>query len=66
MSTVAFASDSAAMESFWSLLERDVLDQQTWATRDQLHCAITCWTSTPTSNVAGGAASASSPTSISD
>lgn len=43
MGRVASAGDNAAMESFWSLLQKNVLNQQTWATRDQLHYAIVRW-----------------------
>lgn len=43
MGRVASAGDNAAMESFWALLQRNVLDQQTWATRDQLRYAIVRW-----------------------
>ena len=43
MGRVAAAGDNAAMESFWALLQRNVLDQQTWATRDQLRYAIVRW-----------------------
>jgi len=37
------ASDNAAMESFFSLLQKNVLNQHTWATRDQLRLAIVTW-----------------------
>ena len=43
MGRVASAGDNAAMESFRALLQRNVLDQQTWATRDQLRYAIVRW-----------------------
>ena len=43
MGRVASAGDNAAMESFWALLQRNVLNQQTWRTRDELHDAIVFW-----------------------
>jgi putative transposase len=43
MGRVRAASDNAAMESFFSLLPNNVLNRQTWATRDQLRVAIVTW-----------------------
>jgi len=43
MGRVASAGDNAAMESFNSLLQKNVLDRQSWATRDQLHNEIVYW-----------------------
>lgn len=43
MGRVASAGDNAAMESFWSLLQKNVLNQQQWPTREQLHYAIVLW-----------------------
>ena len=43
MGQVGSASDNAAMESFFSLLQNNVLDRQTWTTRDQLRIAIVTW-----------------------
>ncbi len=43
MGRVAAAGDSAAMESFFSLLQRNVLDRQRWDTREQLRIAIVTW-----------------------
>ena len=40
---VGAAGDNAAMESFFSLLQRNVLDRQQWATREQLRIAIVSW-----------------------
>jgi transposase InsO family protein len=41
MGRVASAADNAAMESYHSLLERNVLDQQrVWKSREELHTAI--------------------------
>ncbi len=35
--------DNAAMESFFALLQRNVLDRQRWDTREQLRIAIVTW-----------------------
>ena len=35
--------NNAAMESFWSLLQTNVLNQQRWATRQELRLAIVVW-----------------------
>jgi putative transposase len=43
MGRVAAAGDNAAMESFNSLLQKNVLDRQRWETRDDLHYAIVHW-----------------------
>ncbi|MFN8038884.1 MAG: IS3 family transposase [Acidimicrobiales bacterium] len=43
MGQVGSAGDNAAMESFFALLQRNVLDRQTWATRDELRIAIVTW-----------------------
>lgn len=43
MGRVASAGDNAAMESFWALLQRNVLNQQQWRTRAELHYAIVFW-----------------------
>lgn len=43
MGQVGSAGDNAAMESFFSLLQRNVLDRQTWDTRDDLRIAIVTW-----------------------
>ncbi len=40
---VGAAGDNAAMESFLSLLQKNVLDRRTWATRDELRIAIVTW-----------------------
>ena len=37
------AGDNAAMESFFALLQKNVLDRRSWATRDQLRIAIVTW-----------------------
>ena len=43
MGQVGSAGDNAAMESFFSLLQKNVLNRQRWATRDQLRIAIVTW-----------------------
>ena len=43
MGRVGAAGDNAAMESFWSLLQTNVLNQQRWATRQELRLAIVVW-----------------------
>lgn len=43
MGQVGSAGDNAAMESFFSLLQRNVLDRQRWQTREQLRIAIITW-----------------------
>jgi putative transposase len=36
-------ADNAAMESFFALLQKNVLDRQRWSTREQLRLAIITW-----------------------
>jgi transposase InsO family protein len=43
MGQVGSAGDDAAMESFFSLIQRNVLDRQHWQTREQLRIAIVTW-----------------------
>ena len=44
MGRVASAADNAAMESFHSLLQKNVLDQErVWRSREELHTAIVAW-----------------------
>ena len=44
MGRIAAAGDNAAMESFYSLLQKNVLNRNTrWETRDQLHGEIVHW-----------------------
>jgi len=43
MGQVGSACDNAAMESFFSLLQKNVLDRQRWATREDLRIAIITW-----------------------
>jgi putative transposase len=46
MGRVASAGDNAAMESFFSLLQKNVLDTQRWETREELRLAIVIWIET--------------------
>jgi transposase InsO family protein len=43
MGQVGTAADNAAMESFFSLLQNNVLDRQRWKTRNELRIAIVTW-----------------------
>ena len=43
MGQVASAGDNAAMESFFSLLQKNVLDRRRWPTREDLRLAIITW-----------------------
>lgn len=43
MGRVGAAGDNAAMESFFSLLQKNVLDRRVWATRAELREAIVTW-----------------------
>ena len=43
MGRVGAAGDNAAMESFFALLQKNVLDRQPWATREALRIAIVTW-----------------------
>lgn len=43
MGRVASCGDNAAMESFFSLLQKNVLNRHTWATREELRIAIVTW-----------------------
>lgn len=43
MGRVGACADNAAMESFFSLLQKKVLDRQRWITRQELRLAITTW-----------------------
>jgi transposase InsO family protein len=44
MGGVGAAGDNAAMESFFALLQNNVLNRRSWATREQLRSAIVVWT----------------------
>jgi len=43
MGQVGSAGDNAAMESFFSLLQKNVLDRRSWTTRDELRIEIVTW-----------------------
>ncbi|WP_407668099.1 IS3 family transposase [Nocardioides jensenii] len=43
MGRVGAAGDNAAMESFFALLQKNVLDRRGWATREELRIAIVTW-----------------------
>jgi transposase InsO family protein len=43
MGQVGSAGDNAAMESFFALLQKNVLNRRRWATRDELRIAIITW-----------------------
>ena len=43
MGQVGSAGDNAAMESFFSLLQRNVLDRRKWTSRKELRIAIVTW-----------------------
>ena len=46
MGRVGTCADNAAMESFFSLLQKNVLNRQRWATREELRLAIIVWIET--------------------
>ncbi|MDP9776732.1 transposase InsO family protein [Nakamurella flavida] len=43
MGRVGSCADNAAMESFFSLLQKNVLNRQRWTDREQLRLAIVTW-----------------------
>ena len=43
MGRVGAAGDNAAMESFFALLQKNVLDRRSWTTREELRIAIVTW-----------------------
>ena len=43
MSRVEACGDNAAMESFFALLQKNVLDRQRWSTREGLRLAMVTW-----------------------
>ena len=46
MGRVGACADNAAMESFFSLLQKNVLNRRRWHTRDELRLAIVTWIET--------------------
>jgi putative transposase len=43
MGRVGAAGDNAAMESFFALVQNNVLNRHTWATREELRIAVVTW-----------------------
>jgi transposase InsO family protein len=43
MGRVGACADNAAMESFFALLQKNVLDRQRWSSREELRLAIVTW-----------------------
>ena len=43
MGQVGTTGDNAAMESFFALLQKNVLDRKIWNTREELRLAIVSW-----------------------
>ena len=43
MGQVGACADNAAMESFFALLQKNVLNQRSWSNREQLRRAIINW-----------------------
>ena len=43
MGRVGACGDNAAMESFFSLLQKNVLDRRRWPNREELRVAIVVW-----------------------
>ena len=43
MGRVGACGDNAAMESFFALLQKNVLDRQPWTTRHELRLEIISW-----------------------
>lgn len=43
MGQVGPAGDNAAMESFFALLQKNVIDRGRWATRDELRAGLITW-----------------------
>ena len=43
MGRTGACTDNAAMESFFALLQRTVLDRRRWTTREELRLAIVIW-----------------------
>ena len=46
MGRVGTCADNAAMESFFSLLQKNVLNRRRWRTRAELRLAIVAWIET--------------------
>jgi len=46
MGRIASSVDNAMMESFWSTMQRELVDRQHWQTRAELASAILEWNET--------------------
>ena len=60
MGRVGACADNAAMESFFALLQKNVLNRKRWATREELRLAIITWI-TNTYTAAAGRTPAADP-----
>lgn len=58
MGRVGAGGDNAAMESFFSLLQKNVLNRRIWTTRDELRVASSPGSNAPTTAVADRSVSA--------
>lgn len=47
MGQVGTSADNVAMESFFALLQNNVLDRRRWATRQDLRIAVVTWIERP-------------------
>ena len=65
MGRTGTCADNAAMESFFALLQKNVLDRQRWSTREELRLAIVIWIERTYHRRRRQCASASSPRSSS-
>ena len=63
MGRVGACGDNAAMESFFALLQDNILDRQRWSTREQLRLAIVTLIERTITASAANDASANSPLS---
>lgn len=54
MGRVGALGDNAAMESFFALLQNNVLDRRTWSTRAELRTAIVTWIAADASVLSAG------------
>lgn len=43
MGRVGACGDNAAMDSFFALVQKNILDRQRWSTREQLRLALVTW-----------------------
>jgi hypothetical protein len=66
MGRVASSVDNTMIESFWSTMQRELLDTQRWASQEQLASAIFEWIEAWSNRDAGTPASATSAPSTSN